>query len=418
MAELRTTSTMDNRGFVRGVDEMKKEVGGFEKTLGSLKGTLAAAFSVGAATAFARSIAETARELNVAATQTRLTTDQIQALVYAGRDAGAEIDNVRGMMSSMREAMSDATKNGGSMADTMRNLGLDVSKLATMTESQLLEALAKAYKETGNFTELVRVLGEEDLVRTESALVSLAENGFGALVDKAADAGQVMRREVIEAVKELDQRMAELGMRTKSFAASLLIGTEAGEFGKALQDNIRRLLDERGIAGNVTTEQLRSVGPGGAAGLAGTAGRGRIVSQAEMDALRAEARRITEAEFAMRDETARRAAAQRAPAEAVDAFANFAKLTEEAAKRIPAFARADAEVQSDMTGPRRVDRNVADNYERIGGYMGPVANSVASIAQRQLDEQKRTNSILDKIARDYIRANPGPDMFAPQLVGP
>lgn len=209
-AEIKGRMSMDAKGVKVGTDSAKKHVSGFEQQLGSLKGAMAGAFSVGAIVAFGKAVASYGGNLSDAAFQTQLATDEFQAFRAAARDGGADLSKTTNGLISLRDAQLSALDGEQMYSDAFANLNITLDDLANMTMPQLLEAVAKGARETGDFGAIVDLFGKRNAAKLEEALYVLADEGFPALIDSMTKAGEVMDEKMIAKLDAAADKMDQL----------------------------------------------------------------------------------------------------------------------------------------------------------------------------------------------------------------
>jgi len=201
-AEIKGRMSLDAKGVKVGTDAAQRNISDFQKQVSGLSRAMAGAFTFGAAASFARSIASFGSEISDAAFQTGLSTDEFQAFREAARDGGADLQQVVNGLVSLRDAQSAALSGEETYRDAFAALGITLDDVARNSMPELLEAVARGAKTTGNFGAVVDLFGKRNAAKLEEALYLLADEGFGALNEAMSSSGRMMT--------ELEAQMLDL----------------------------------------------------------------------------------------------------------------------------------------------------------------------------------------------------------------
>lgn len=217
-AEIKGRISMDAKGVKVGTDAAGKHVSGFQKKLGSLRGTMAAAFSAGAIAAFGKSVLDLGGQISDFAFQTGMGTDAFQAFNSVAMDGGASMQEVRKGLISIRDAQYAALAGEKMYMEAFEALGITLEDLANKSMENLLQAVAEGHKATGDFGALVDLVGRRNAASLEEALIKLAENGFGAVITDAKRAGDVIDGDLIPKMDAAADRIDKLKLKSKTYA--------------------------------------------------------------------------------------------------------------------------------------------------------------------------------------------------------
>jgi flagellar biosynthesis GTPase FlhF len=227
-AEIRAKMSLDSSGVKAGVDAAKNEVGGFKSSLGGLSGSLAKAFGAGAIVAgvkaFSKASLDMAARTKEVADQTGLTVDEMQSFNAAAMGTTGGIKAAEAGLVDFRNAQQEALDGNQTQIDAFNRLGVSIEDIATKSTPQLLEAVAKGYKTTGDFSALVDVFGKSNAPKLEEALGELADNGFGGLAEKAKAAGLALSEDMAAQLDATGDALDQLKLRAEVLWAKLLIG--------------------------------------------------------------------------------------------------------------------------------------------------------------------------------------------------
>lgn len=227
-AELRARMSLDSSGVKAGVDQAKKEVGGFKSSLGGMSGSLAKAFSAGAivagVTAFTKASVDMAARTKEVADQTGLSVEEMQSFKAAAMGTTGGIKAAEAGLVDFRNAQQEALDGNQTQIDAFNRLGVSIEDIATKSTPQLLEAVAKGYKSTGDFSALVDVFGKSNAPKLEEALGELADNGFGGLAEKAKAAGLTLSEDMAAQLDATGDALDRLKLRAEVLWDKMLVG--------------------------------------------------------------------------------------------------------------------------------------------------------------------------------------------------
>jgi hypothetical protein len=220
-AEIRARMSLDSSGVKAGVAQADKHVDKFSHSLKHIAGSLGIAFGAGAIIRglknFSQQAIESAIQANHFSKQVNLSTDQFQAfraeaMLMTGGLEAAQTGLVR-----FRTAQDEALEGNEKTIKAFQRLGLTLEHIADYSTADLLEAVAKGYREIGDFGSLVDLFGSRNAAKLEQALIALADNGFGALISKQREAGAVLDEELTARFAEAADMMDRFKLKWKNF---------------------------------------------------------------------------------------------------------------------------------------------------------------------------------------------------------
>lgn len=221
-AEIRARMSLDASGVKAGAESAGKSVDGLKGQLSKIGPQLAAAFSVGALVGFTKQVIDYAGKISDLASQTGLSTDELQAFQGAVSDAGGTIEGAGKALVNFRNAQDAALSGDKAAAEAFAKLGVSMEDVAGKSTPQLLEAVAKGYQKIRDFGALVDLFGMKQAAKMESALISLAQNGFGPMTEAARQAIEMLSKDDLLALDELGDKMDRMGIRNKTFWGGIL----------------------------------------------------------------------------------------------------------------------------------------------------------------------------------------------------
>jgi hypothetical protein len=226
-AEIRARMSLDSAGMKAGVAQAEKHVDKFSTTLKHVAGSLGIAFGAGAIIQSLRNFSKQAIESAVQAShfskQVNLSTDQFQAfraeaMLMTGGLNAAQTGLVR-----FRTAQDEALEGNEKTINAFERLGLTLEHIADYSTADLLEAVAKGYREIGDFGALVDLFGSRNAAKLEQALIALADNGFDQLTAKAKASGQVISEDVTAKIAQASDELDKFKLKMKGWGAEKLI---------------------------------------------------------------------------------------------------------------------------------------------------------------------------------------------------
>jgi hypothetical protein len=222
MATIRNKATLDSKPFSSGVDQMKAKVGGFSKSLKSMKGAVAGAFAVGALVKWANSSMNAADEIDNLTKQTGLNVEEVQALKIAAEEAGIGFETLRPTINQFRRALDQAMSGNQSMIKSLKTMGIQMDDIAGLTVGQSLDLVTSKMYEGRDSAEVmaesVKLLGSES-TRVQAILFELGEVGIGGLIDKYKE--YMMAVEAVNAADRQQEIVERTNRRILSRSANL-----------------------------------------------------------------------------------------------------------------------------------------------------------------------------------------------------
>ncbi len=153
MAKGRTIAvriTADTRGLIAGVTKAELTLGNLRKTAVAGTAVLAKFAAAGVATAagaLATLYAKTAPMIDASAKladRLNMSTQALGGMQLQARMSGVSADMLTGALDRMSVTIGKATANGGALAKSFKDIGLDVSKLSGMSADEQFKKIADA----------------------------------------------------------------------------------------------------------------------------------------------------------------------------------------------------------------------------------------------------------------------------------
>ncbi len=272
-------------GFSKFTSETKSKLKSLNDSLGGLGTTIAGAFSVRAVMGFGRELLTTAANLQAVSDRAGITAVEMQTFLASTKRGGGTISELNIGLVTLRKQQQNAINGMPEAVKAFNALGLSIEDVANMTNSQLLEAVAKGIKRTGDFGNGFKLMGEST-ARLHQLISDLADNGVDGLTDKMQSLGQVMSNETVKGLEQANNSLVEFNN-----SLTVIAGSTAGFFQRNIEKTLAVLMTlPSGIkATKELLDQYDREGEGGEK--ADTGAQDRIAEQAKVEAdLRASAK--------------------------------------------------------------------------------------------------------------------------------
>jgi hypothetical protein len=178
-------------------------------------GRLAAAFSVGAAGAFAKSIITMASGLRDAADATKLNVEWMQKWASSAAKTGGNLEDIKKFSLELQKNRQEAVNDPkGGKGQAFAKLGISATDVATAPQQKLIEQIMAAFKDGASADEVnsVREVGGKAAV-----------NLIGAFKDGIDENARIIPEDMVDQLDEMDDAMTGLGLMLKSFFAPVII---------------------------------------------------------------------------------------------------------------------------------------------------------------------------------------------------
>jgi len=220
-ASLKAILSFDGRAYEAG---MKKAQTTAKKTqsniVGSLKGAVAGALSVGFIASKAKEVGEFAKQVSDLAPALGMTTEELQKWEYVFARFGLDLNDTGDALLTISDRVEDSLAGTESMIEDFRLVGLTVDQLRGKNPQQLFELFADAVANTSDknraLTAIVRNLGD-DLGRKLAPALMMGKKGLEEMRKEAEDLGIIMDGGNIQDVADQMVEMQIASMRLRAF---------------------------------------------------------------------------------------------------------------------------------------------------------------------------------------------------------
>jgi hypothetical protein len=184
----------------------------------------AAIGAVAGLTALVKSVADTADEMRDLSQVTGVSTEALSGLGLAAEKSGSSLEGVAGSFKNMQRAIADATAGSKEANEALAALGVSAEELRTLSPEQQFETLAKAITSIEDPAQraklAMQVFGKAG-TELMPVLNAVAEEGIGALTQRARDLGIVIESQTAEQADQFNDALTELAAVGKGLAIQL-----------------------------------------------------------------------------------------------------------------------------------------------------------------------------------------------------
>lgn len=194
--------------------ESGQQLSFMEQTAKKLGPALAATFSIGAITNFARQIGEFAGKMEDLSAETKIGTERLQAFNFQGAGVGLTVDDIAQNM----EQLARRTANGDdSAAGALDKLGISADQFNQLGLDAKLFEVSKKMEGIASPTERVTVL--TDLFGKAGARMGrLMTDNLEEVIKKIETSGAVIDEELIRKADEFDDAWSQAWIKFRAYA--------------------------------------------------------------------------------------------------------------------------------------------------------------------------------------------------------
>ena len=220
MAKIDTKITANNSDFLKKLTEAKQEVRGFAReNLKEMQSMIGGAFAVGAVVQLGAKALESADKISNLSKTLEVSSDALQGLYAVGARTNVDTSMIDSALTKVAKARDAVIIGNKEMKESFLAMGISAETVAASSIQELFELIAKGSQESGgNLKELENLgLGKSLGADLGQLLAEVADNGFGAIIAGAKEAGQVIDSEVISQLAEANDDLERIkGQATSS----------------------------------------------------------------------------------------------------------------------------------------------------------------------------------------------------------
>lgn len=199
----------------------RRKIEGTNTAFGALGSTIRRYITAGVVLGFARSIFRMASDLQDAADQLNLTTQELQGLRAVALKTGASTDIINRALGVLTTNIADAEKGMGPLAEAMRKYGVNLGK-----PMEVLLDFADRVKNADTITEKMAIstaLFGDRLGRQLVPALNQGADGIRRMFDEAQKEGQIWDPAVIAKIDEAGDKFEELKVGIQGVFAELFV---------------------------------------------------------------------------------------------------------------------------------------------------------------------------------------------------
>ena len=212
--------TANTTGFETGMNKaerrVKSTVSQFDKATKSVVGlgkSLGLVVGAGMLTRLANDAIAAGSALTDMAEAAQTPVEELQALLYISRKAGAENQKMTDVLVRVQKSAADAARGLSTARDAFKLMGIDVETFINLSPERMLEELSKQLVKTDGDTRaygaVMDILGTRAAPKLREALERLGTEGFDAVAEAARKAGQVMDEDTAQKLDAAADAVAE-----------------------------------------------------------------------------------------------------------------------------------------------------------------------------------------------------------------
>lgn len=210
----------DTRGF-------SKSFASAGKVIGRFKGLIALA-GIGLGVGFLDAQLKAADAMGKLADRTGVSIERLSGLQFAAEQAGSSVEGMTVGITKMLRSVSDATSGNAMLAETFKELGVDVAAIKNLKADEQFGVIADALNGVESAADKTRIAMEifgksgADLI----PLISEGSEGLAAYQKQAERLGRTMSREQAAKAEQANDAMNRLTTAVKS-TAMVIVTTAA-----------------------------------------------------------------------------------------------------------------------------------------------------------------------------------------------
>lgn len=187
------------QGSLRGLAMSARSAMASMTGFGSIAGTTGIAM-------LAKSAIDAGSAITDMATATQTGVEELQALTFAAREAGASNEQMANLLVRAQKSANDAARGLSTAKDAFAQLGINAEKFIDLAPERKLEvigqAIVNADGDTRAYGAALDLLGTRNAPKLMEVLQRLGTEGFDQLAEDASKAGQIMAENVAQSMDD------------------------------------------------------------------------------------------------------------------------------------------------------------------------------------------------------------------------
>jgi hypothetical protein len=244
-AELKGKVTLDGSGFSRTLNTLSKQATDFTKKVGEnftgLKGQIAGAFSVAAATQMVSAVVKHAERIKDLSDQYHVTTKEVQELDFAMTNVGLKFEDMGTALTRLGQARQKAGEGDEETIAAFSRMGVTLREIQNpaLRNVDLFYRMSEAMR---GLEDTSRVQNDMfDLMGKSGARLTEAMRGLSEERERFKQSGALIPKEDLDNIDEAARKLETLTLKMKGWAAPVL--------SSILENPFRGLLDHLGVPG-------------------------------------------------------------------------------------------------------------------------------------------------------------------------
>jgi hypothetical protein len=377
-------------GKIRGLTrKMESDFSKAAKNINKALSSLGVGLSIGAVTAFSKSVLDLGGKITDLAAQAGIGTDAFQTFSNVAAESGVDAQQVANAFVQMRKNIEEAAEGSKVQAEALAALGLNADRLQALAPERQFEEIAKAIQSSTDkskaFNASLEILGSKNAPKLTEVLQRLGTEGFAKLAKDVE--GLRLSPDQLKTLDDAGDKLDRIWNSLKVMAGKVFVvavdfveNKSAGPVGASLSN-----VSELGINdSDPMWQQIMAQN---------RADREMLQSTPEF---KERAQMLEYANLAMEETVRTTADAAQAQAAFNRQIVEGEKLSEAQGKRVDARAlkSADDRIRSALLGPS--DRERANREARNKGLTGMFADG-ESVTEANLNPLELYNKELSRL---------------------
>lgn len=349
----------------RRVHSAAKQMDKATSSIKQLAGAFGAGISIAVFTRMANNAIQAGSAITDMAISTRTGVEELQALTFAAREAGASNEQMANLLVRANKSANDAARGLSTASDAFEQLGIDAKAFLDLPSERKIEEIGKAIvRSKGDvraYGSALDLLGTRNAPKLMEVLERLGTEGFDSVADAARKAGQVMNEQMAQRMDKTADRLEEFKTRMTNISAAVVssimdisdaLGTLAATAIYGDGDKVLREFAESQLRSEGAFDDLR--------------GRGSAAKKAKMVAQRMEEiqREETDAQIRYNRERNRKAALTPPTTDSPDIVPPSGD--------VEAFLSGMAEIEKGMEGIKKASTEATAVNLKFANLSGPL----------------------------------------------
>lgn len=212
-AKLGMDGTQFQQGLTKAGAQMRQFAGSLKSQLGGVFGAVAISTAMREVVKYGGAIADLAKKVGV-------STDALQEFEFAGKAAGASLDDIGNALRGLAKARDDALGGNAEKLAAFGSLGIGKDALKNQSLETTFKQVASAFQRI-DFGADELALVEKVLGRTGGVLIPVFKDGLEQAGENARKLGIIISQDVVQSLDEAGDAMDRLAARSRKPVAQM-----------------------------------------------------------------------------------------------------------------------------------------------------------------------------------------------------